>query len=73
MESESQNQSNPVETTPTSDSTTATNDEHKPKPNEASESSTDQSDIVDLIGNGQLVKKVCAQNFIPFQSVFVFN
>lgn len=58
MESESQNSSNPVEITTTPDPST-TNDEHKQQSAQsASESSTDQSNIVDLIGNGQLVKKV---------------
>lgn len=57
MDSESQNNVNPIENATTSDHTT--NDEHKQQQStEASESSTDQSNIVDLIGNGQLVKKV---------------
>lgn len=57
MDSESQNSSNPIENTTTPDSTTTTTAD-KPQPTEASDSSTDQSNIVDLIGNGQLVKKV---------------
>lgn len=59
MDSESnQNNLSPVENVTTSDAAT-TNDEHKQQQStEASESSNDQSNIVDLIGNGQLVKKV---------------
>lgn len=57
MDSESQNHVNPIENATTSDHTT--NDEHnQQKSAEASESSSDQKNIVDLIGNGQLVKKV---------------
>lgn len=59
MDSESQNNVNPIENATTSDHTT--NDEHKPQQQQqsaTSESSTDQSNVVDLIGNGQLVKKV---------------
>lgn len=54
---DSENKSSPIENTTTPDPA-ASNDEHKPQSNEASESSPDQSNIVDLIGNGQLVKKV---------------
>lgn len=56
MDSESQNIANPIENATTSDHTT--NDEHNQQ-QPTSESSTDHSNIVDLIGNGQLVKKVC--------------
>lgn len=56
MDSESQNNANPIENATTSDHTT--NDEHNQQ-QPTSESSTDHSNIVDLIGNGQLVKKVC--------------
>lgn len=56
MDSESQNSANPIENATTTDHTTS--DEHKPQ-QPPSESSTEQKNIVDLIGNGQLVKKVC--------------
>lgn len=62
MDSESQNNVNPIENATTSDHTA--NDEHKQQqPQSTSESSTDQSNIVDLIGNGQLVKKVSGNFF----------
>lgn len=62
MDSESsQNNVNSDENaTTTTTSDTTTNDEHKQQSTEPSESSTDQSNIVDLIGNGQLVKKASA-------------
>lgn len=62
MDSESQNNGNSVENATTSDTTM--NDEHNQQSAEVSQNSTDQSNIVDLIGNGQIVKKASKLLFL---------
>lgn len=65
MDSDSQNNLNPIEQATTSDYTP--NDEQKQQQS-TSESSTDQSNIVNLIGNGQYIEKVC-RNLINYSQL----